>query len=72
MRPKRADENASPNVMEILLQNEVGSGEKAPRPRRVKANSKAPKTPVKMAPAVSAMDVRAQSPISALSLTPEK
>jgi pentatricopeptide repeat protein len=72
MRKNRADENASPNVMEILLHSEVGSGEKAPRPRRVKANSKAPKTPVKMAPVVSAIDGRVQSPISSLALTPEK
>merc|ERR1719191_1782821 len=64
MRNKRADENASPNVVDLLLQN---SAEKEPasRPRRAKGKTPNPKTPVKMAPVVSA-----GSPIQALSLTP--
>jgi pentatricopeptide repeat protein len=63
MRNKRADENASPNVVDLLLQN---SAEKeSARPRRTKGKAPNPKTPVKMAPVVAA-----GSPIKALSLTP--
>merc|ERR1719281_1338673 len=63
MRNKRADENASPNVVDLLLQN---SAEKEPqRPRRAKGKTPNPKTPVKMAPVVAA-----GSPIHALNLTP--
>jgi pentatricopeptide repeat protein len=63
MRNKRADENASPNVVDLLLQN---SAEKdSQRPRRAKGKTPNPKTPVKMAPVVAA-----GSPIHALNLTP--
>jgi len=59
----RADENASPNVVDLLLQN---SAEKdSQRARRAKGKAPNPKTPVKMAPVVAA-----QSPIHALNLTP--
>jgi hypothetical protein len=62
-RPARADENASPNVVDLLLQN---SAEKeSQRPRRAKGKTTNPKTPVKMAPVVAA-----GSPIKALNLTP--
>merc|ERR1719420_2737041 len=49
-----ADENASPNVMDILMTGpEVGSSEKAPRARRrTQRAAGTPKTPVKMAPVV--------------------
>jgi pentatricopeptide repeat protein len=48
-----ADENASPNVMDILMTQDMGSSEKAPRSRRrTQRPTGTPKTPVKMAPVV--------------------
>lgn len=64
-KQSRADENASPNVVDLLLQNSAEKESMSRPTRRAKGKTPNPKTPVKMAPVVSA-----DSPIKALSLTP--
>jgi hypothetical protein len=47
-----ADENSSPNVMQILLQGEAGSGEKVARRGPKKGSTPTKSPPKRMAPGV--------------------
>jgi len=71
--PGAVDENASPNVMDILMTQDVGSSEKAPRARRrTQRAAGTPKTPVKMAPVVLATSPSALAQQLAASPAPDQ
>jgi pentatricopeptide repeat protein len=60
---RAGDENASPNVMQILLQTDLGSGEKVARRGGKKGSTPVKSPPKRMAPAVAASTTPPTGPL---------